>query len=294
MLGVSTELGVALWANAEDVFERLDEPIMLTSPPYPLATPRAYGNVPLARYVEWIVDMLEPLAKRLRQGGTMAMNISNDISNQEVQHDQRFGSDWSSLCVMSWRCSSGTDEFIWHNPSKAPGPIQWASRTQQQLNVAWEPVYIFTNDPHRCVASNRRVLQTHTAKQIELIRTGAVAQEGASVMVPIAAKKAHSGGLRRGEFRETSNPLRMVADVISCSGGFLSACWFDVIARMVAVTVPNAAFERLLAARSGLLFPEPERLLKAGCGHSFLVTELLHDLGSGHSPVSSASDCLCI
>lgn len=109
MLGVSTELGVALWANAEDVFERLDEPIMLTSPPYPLATPRAYGNVPLARYVEWIVDMLEPLAKRLRQGGTMAMNISNDISNQEVQHDQRFGSDWSSLCVMSWRCSSGTN-----------------------------------------------------------------------------------------------------------------------------------------------------------------------------------------
>lgn len=192
------------------------------------------------------------------------------------------------LALFKW------DEFIWHNPSKAPGPIQWASRTQQQLNVAWEPVYIFTNDPHRCVASNRRVLQTHTAKQIELIRTGAVAQEGASVMVPIAAKKAHSGGLRRGEFRETSNPLRMVADVISCSGGFLSACWFDVIARMVAVTVPNAAFERLLAARSGLLFPEPERLLKAGCGHSFLVTELLHDLGSGHSPVSSASDCLCI
>lgn len=173
MLGVSTELGVALWANAEDVFGRLDEPItlVLTSPPYPLATPRAYGNVPLSRYVEWLVGMLEPLAKRLRQGGTIAINISNDIFEpgspaRSTYRERLVIALCDELALFKW------DEFIWHNPSKAPGPIQWASRTQQQLNVAWEPVYIFTNDPHRCLASNRRVLQTHTAKQIELMRTG--------------------------------------------------------------------------------------------------------------------------
>lgn len=40
--------------------------------------------------------------------------------------------------------------------------------------------------------------------------------------------------------------LRITAEVVSCSVGFWSACWSDVIARMVAGTVPNAAFERLL------------------------------------------------
>ena len=38
--------------------------------------------------------------------------------------------------------------------------------------------------------------------------------------------------------------VRITAEVISCSGGFWSACWSDVIARMVTVPMPNAAFER--------------------------------------------------
>lgn len=80
MMGVSTELGVALWANAEDVFERLDQPItlVLTSPPYPLATPRAYGNVPLARYVEWLVGMLEPM-------GPQACHVSLCMRVEDAQ-----------------------------------------------------------------------------------------------------------------------------------------------------------------------------------------------------------------
>lgn len=173
MLGVSTELGVALWANAEDVFDRLDQPItlVLTSPPYPLAAPRAYGNVPLARYVDWLVGMLEPMTKRLRVGGTLAINVSNDIFEpgspaRSTYRERLVIAVCDELAMHKW------DEFIWHNPTKAPGPIQWASRTQQQLNVAWEPVYIFTNDPHRCRASNRRVLQAHTAQQLKLMKGG--------------------------------------------------------------------------------------------------------------------------
>ena len=51
-------------------------------------------------------------------------------------------------------------------------------------------------------------------------------------------------------FRVAKNPrpvfvqVRITAEVISCSGGFWSACWSDVIARMVTVPMPNAAFER--------------------------------------------------
>jgi len=45
--------------------------------------------------------------------------------------------------------------------------------------------------------------------------------------------------------------VRIAGDVISCSGGFWSACWSDVIARMRVVTVANARSDRQLAARSG-------------------------------------------
>lgn len=179
MLGVSTELGIALWASAEDVYSRLDEPItlILTSPPYALARPRAYGNVKQEHYVGWLVETLTPLIRRLRPGGTLALNVSNDIFEpgspaRSIYREKLVIALCETLGLHKW------DEFIWHNPSKAPGPIQWASLSQQQLNVAWEPVYIFTNDPHRCVASNRRVLQQHTEQHLRLMSRGGEDREG--------------------------------------------------------------------------------------------------------------------
>ena len=45
--------------------------------------------------------------------------------------------------------------------------------------------------------------------------------------------------------------LLILVEVIICSGGFWSACWSDVIAKMVAIPVSNAAFERRVSAKSG-------------------------------------------
>ncbi len=64
------------------------------------------------------------------------------------------------------------DELIWHAPNKPPAPMQWASRTRQQLNCAWEPVYWFTNEPRLCKSDNRRVLQEHTERHLKLIHQG--------------------------------------------------------------------------------------------------------------------------
>lgn len=45
ILGFSTELGIAVIASCENFFAKISDPIHLivTSPPYPLAQPRAYG-----------------------------------------------------------------------------------------------------------------------------------------------------------------------------------------------------------------------------------------------------------
>lgn len=173
MLGYSTDLGVALWANCEDVFRQLDEPItlMLTSPPYALATPRAYGNVPLSAYVDWLCKMLEPVIKRLRDGGVIALNISNDC----FERGSPARSTYRERLVIALEDRFNLhkmDELVWENKTKAPGPIQWASLNRFQLNTGWEPVYVFTNNPHRCIADNRRVLQRHTDKHLALMKRG--------------------------------------------------------------------------------------------------------------------------
>lgn len=52
LVAYSTDLGLALWGACESVFPRLNEPLalMLSSPPYPLRRPRAYGGPPEAQY----------------------------------------------------------------------------------------------------------------------------------------------------------------------------------------------------------------------------------------------------
>lgn len=72
--------------------------------------------------------------------------------------------------------------------------------------------------------------------------------------------------------------MRITAEVISCSGGSWSACWSDVIARMVAVQPPISAFERQFSAKSRHENARFASLMKAELGHSEAEADFLHPL----------------
>lgn len=172
-LGTSTDLGVAIWGSCLDVFGGLEESIAvcITSPPYPLAKARAYGNVTAKEWVDWICRHLEPIIKRLLPGGSIAVNISNDVFEPGLPSR----STYRERFVIAMEDRFGMhkmDEIVWQNLSKAPGPYQWASRKRMQLNTGYEPVYVFCNDPLKSFADNQRVLQPHSPEHLRLIRSG--------------------------------------------------------------------------------------------------------------------------
>lgn len=173
MLAFSTRLGVALWADCRTAFDRVDEPITLclTSPPYPLANPRAYGNPSEAEFVDFLCAAIEPIVERLEPQGSLVLNLSNDVflkgSPARSLYRERL-----VLALADRFDLAKMDELIWHNKSKPPGPMQWASKTRQQLNVGWEPIYWFAKDPERVKADNRRVLEPHSERQQKLIAAG--------------------------------------------------------------------------------------------------------------------------
>jgi len=171
LVGFSTNLGVALWSSC-DVFQRINEPValLITSPPYPLAKPRLYGGPTEAQMVDFVCKSLEPVVKNLLPGGSVALNVSGDIfikgtpaRSTYVERLILAVSDRLSLSLM--------DRIVWTSP-KPPGPMAWASGTRQQLNVAYEFVLWFTNDPIKCFADNRRVLEPHTDRHLRLMATG--------------------------------------------------------------------------------------------------------------------------
>lgn len=173
LLGFSTDLGLALWAASSSVFPSIDEPInlCLTSPPYPLAKQRAYGGPSAAEYVDWLTGQLEPIVKLLVPGGSICLNVSNDIFEPGLPSRSLYR-ERLVIALCDRLGLHKMDELIWHAPNKVPGPLQWASLSRQQLNTAWEPVYWFTNDPRMCKSDNRRVLQEHTERHLKLIERG--------------------------------------------------------------------------------------------------------------------------
>jgi site-specific DNA-methyltransferase (cytosine-N4-specific) len=198
MLAFSTDLGIALWAECQSVFSRIDEPVhlVLSSPPYPLAVPRNYGGPTEVQYVDFICQAIEPVLKHLVPGGTICLNVTNDafLSKSPAR------STYRERLVLAL-CDMGlfkVDELIWHNNSKAPGPIQWASKQRFQLNTAWEPIYVFTNDPSRLRPNNQRVLQPHSERHLRLMAKGGETRttnygDGANRMRPGAFGRVTAG-----------------------------------------------------------------------------------------------------
>lgn len=175
LVAFSTDLGVGIWSLAQDVFSKIDEPITLalTSPPYPLRTPRAYGNAGKTEkeYIEFVVENLRPIAKNLVPGGAITLNIANDIFQSGVPSRSLY-CERLVLAICDELNLSLMDRLVWVNPSKCPGPTQWACKTRQQLKGAYEPIFYFTNDPKLARSNNRRVLQPHTERMQKLIASG--------------------------------------------------------------------------------------------------------------------------
>lgn len=179
LIAFNTDLGVGLWGRSEDVFLGLKEEIHLafTSPPFPLSKARQYGNVAIAEYVDWLIGMMEPVTVHLSQGGSIVLNLSNDIflegSPARSTYLERLTiamEDKLGLYLM--------ERFVWENPTKPPGPVLYASVSRVHVNVGWEPVLWFSNDPKKALANNRRVLIPHTEAQLSLMEKGGETRTG--------------------------------------------------------------------------------------------------------------------
>ncbi len=172
LLGFSTNLGLALWASSSSVFPSLDEPIhlLLSSPPYPLSKPRRYGGPTEAEYTDWTCRQLEPILRLLVPGGSIALNLSNDVFEPGLPSRSLYKE--RLILALADRFGLRLMDNIPVQLNKPPGPMQWASRTRQQLNTGYEPVLWFTNDPKLCRSNNRRVLQPHTEEHLRLIARG--------------------------------------------------------------------------------------------------------------------------
>lgn len=286
MVAFSTKLGAAIWSLSQDVFDTIDTPITLclTSPPYPLRTPRAYGNPKLSDYIEFIVENIRPIAKNLVAGGSICLNLSNDIFESGTPARSLYREKLVIALAEElelWK----VDELIWANPCKPPGPIQWASKSRQQLNTGYECIYWFTNSPENLLSDNRRVLQPHSDRHLSYIRSGGAKASG-----------SHSDGAystKRGAYSaETAG--KIPRNVLLYPHNCPSQSQYKSAARMMGLEVHGAPYPLQLAeflirlmTREGDLVVDPfAGSLTTGVGaenlgRRWLVTECMWEYVMG-------------
>lgn len=209
VLGFSTELGVAIWSDCNRVFDRWDEPICLalTSPPYPLARPRAYGGPSIEDYSDFICRAIEPIAKSLVPGGNVVINVGDVFEPGSPAK-----STYIEELILALRKRLGLylmNRIVWES-NKPPGPIQWASKQRIQLNEGYEHVLWFCNDPQRCLADNRRVLEPHTERHQKLIQGGGESRvatygDGALRLRPGSYQNKTDGAILRTVWKISNN-----------------------------------------------------------------------------------------
>lgn len=143
--------------------------LIFTSPPFPLASPKAYGNRAGEDYLKWMTAVANDLVPLLKPNGSLVIEIGNawdkgqpTMSTLPVK---------TLLAIAEQTGLFVCQQFVWENSARLPGPATWVNKRRIRVkdshtNIWW---YSPSQFPH---ADNRQILTPYSPAMERLIRTG--------------------------------------------------------------------------------------------------------------------------
>jgi DNA modification methylase len=143
--------------------------LVMTSPPFPLNTKKAYGNKTQDEYVQWFADFAPTLRDMVTDDGSIVIEIGNAwmpgrpvMSTHVLKAFLEFLERGKlHLC----------QEFIWYNPARLPSPIEWVNIERSRVKDAFTRIW-WMSPNERPKADNRKVLREYSRSMKRLIETG--------------------------------------------------------------------------------------------------------------------------
>lgn len=186
-LAYRTDLGAMFVGAFEDVvkskkfvssFEKAQ--LIFTSPPFPLARQKKYGNFTGVEYENWLAGYAQSLAGLLEPNGSIVMEVGNTwvkgkpvLSTAPLRALLNFLDEANlNLC----------QEFFWYNPARLPSPAQWVNIDRIRVKDACSRFW-WMSPSERPKADNRNILREYSDSMKKLLD-----------------KKSYNGGARPSEF----------------------------------------------------------------------------------------------
>jgi DNA modification methylase len=140
--------------------------LIFTSPPFPLVSPKKYGNLVGEEYLEWISKLIPDLIKLLSPKGSLVVEIGNSWNKGEPTM-----STLPLRTLMSIADAGNLNicqQMVWHNPGKLPGPATWVNVNRERITDSFTHVWWYSKSLHPN-ADNRKVLNPYTPAMKNLI-----------------------------------------------------------------------------------------------------------------------------
>lgn len=137
-----TSLGAAFCADSREWLPTLEDgsvALAITSPPFALLRPKAYGNEVEDTYLEWLLEFARALRPKLAEDGSFVIDMGGAYQRGTPS---RTLVQWKFLIrVVEELGYSLAQECYWHNPSKLPSPFEWVNkrklRMKDPVNTVW-------------------------------------------------------------------------------------------------------------------------------------------------------------
>lgn len=151
------------YSNREDACKAN---LIFTSPPFPLNRAKRYGNMTGEEYLKWFSDLAPLFSDILAEDGSIVIEIGNAWEKGMPVHSTlpletllKFKEEGKLyLC----------QEFIHHNPSALPAPIEWVNKKRMRVKDSFTRIWWMSKTPYP-KADNRQVLVPYSKKMHQLI-----------------------------------------------------------------------------------------------------------------------------
>ena len=171
-----TKYGICINVDCEKAIEKVLShnltgkiQLILTSPPFPLNRAKKYGNLQGDEYKKWLCKIGETLVPLLSDSGSIVIEMGNAWNPGEPTFSTL---PVETLLDFKKRCGLFLcQEFIYYNPARLPGPIEWVNKKRTRVKDSFSRLWWMstTVNPY---SDNSNVLEMYSSQMQKLISSG--------------------------------------------------------------------------------------------------------------------------
>ena len=172
----NTQYGICINDKCENAIKKYLLPnyknriqLIFTSPPFPLNRAKKYGNLSGQEYKDWLCEIGKSLIPLLSDSGSVVIEVGNAWNPGEPTFSTL---PIETLLEFKQKCDLHLcQEFIYFNPARLPGPIEWVNKQRIRVKDSFTRLWWMSKSttPY---ADNSMVLEEYSKQMERLLETG--------------------------------------------------------------------------------------------------------------------------